>query len=224
MALTYKNLQDRCLTYGYGEADRTNFQTWLNEAYEEIVRAFKWPWLQATTTVTTVAGTQTVALPSSPPVLFFGRLKPSSSSSLKEPRYLNEMDFREYMPHREYTDTAAAYRGMPDYYSIFAGNINFYPVPDAVYTYSLRYWKGITTLPSADGDTYLCPDAYLDNVVIGALARAAMRENDMGKYQVYMAQWTANLGQMMRNAKAEQGETARRAAMPDHYVGLYDRE
>jgi hypothetical protein len=224
MATTYKQLQDRVLTYGYGEVDRANVKTWLNETYEDLVRSFKWPWLQATQTITTVAGTQTVALPASPPILFFGRLKPTSSSALKEPKFLSEMDFRDYMPHREFTDTTSAYRGQPKYYSIFAGNINFYPVPDAVYTYSLRYWKGIATLPTADSDTYLCPDPYLDNLVVGALARAAMRENDMGKYQVYTAQYVANIAQMMRNAKAEQGETPRRASLASTYAGVYDRE
>lgn len=222
MALTYKNLQDRCLTYGYGEVDRANIKTWLNEAYENLVHQYRWPFLQATASIVTVAGTQTVALPTSPPVLFFGRLKPGASTTTTEPRYLSEMDFREYMPHREYTDTGDV--GEPEHYSIFAGNINFYPVPDQVYTYSLRYWKGITTLPTADGDTYLIPDQYLDNLVVYALSRAAMRENDYGKYQVLMAQYTSNVGQMMRNAKLEQGETPRRAPMPGHYGGAYDRE
>lgn len=222
MALTYKNLQDRCLTYGYGEVDRANFRTWLNEAYEELVRSYKWPFLEATASITTVAGSPTVSVPTSPPVLFFGRLKPNSVTTLTEPRYLSELDFREYMPHREYTDTADV--GEPEYYSVFGGVFNFYPVPDAVYTYSMRYWKGITTLPGSDSDTYLIPDAYLDNLVLGALARAAMRENDMGKYQIFMTQYTANVQQMMRNYKAQQQETARRAPMPTHYGGAYDRE
>ena len=224
MATTYKQLQDRVLTYGYGEVDRANVKSWLNEAYEDIVRSYRWPWLQATQTITTVAGTQTVALPATPPILFFGRLKPTSSSALLEPKFLSEMDFREYMPNRKFTSTVATDRGVPTYYSIFAGNLNFYPVPDAVYTFSLRYWKGITTLPSADGDTYLCPDPYLDALVINALSRAAMRENDMAKYQVYVAQYTAHVAQMMRNTKSEQGETPKRAAMPNTYAGRYDRE
>lgn len=223
MPLTYKQLQDRVLTYGYGEVDRDNVKTWLNEAYEALVSSYKWPWLQAIVSVATTAGTQTVALPTSPPVQFFGRLKPTASG-VDEPKFLSEMDFREYMPHREFTSTVAAERGQPKYYSIFAGNLNFYPVPDAVYTYSMRYWKGLTTLPTADADTYLCPDAYLDNLIIHTLARAAMRENDMGKYQVFMAQYTANVAQMVRNVKAEQGETPKRAAMPATYAGLYDRE
>jgi hypothetical protein len=220
--LTYKNLQDRCLTYGYGEVDRNNVKTWLNEAYEDLIRQHKWPFLEAVAAITTVAGTQTVALPTSPPVLFFGRLKPNSAVTTTEPRYLSEMDFREYMPHREYTDPGD--QGEPECYSIFAGNLNFYPIPDQVYTYSLRYWKGIGTLPTADGDTYLIPDAYLDNLVIHALARAAMRENDMGKYQIYMTQYTANVQQMLRNVKAYQQETSRRVPMPAHYGGAYDRE
>lgn len=220
MALTYKNLQDRCLTYGYGEVDRTNLKTWLNEAYEDLVRQHKWPFLEATATITTVAGTQTVAVPTSPPVLFFGRLKPTVE--IDEPRFLSEMDFREYMPHREYTD--ANDRGVPEMYSIFAGNFNFYPVPDAVYTYSMRYWKGVGTLPSGDSDTYLIPDMYLDILVLGALSRAAMRENDMGKYQVYMTQHTVNVQQMLRNYKSQQQETPRRAPLPAHYAGAYDRE
>lgn len=221
MALTYLNLQDRCLTYGYGEVDRNNFKSWLNEAYEDLIRQYRWPFLQATATITCSPGTQTVAVPTSPPVLFFGRLKPTYDG-IDEPRFLSEMDFREYMPHREYTNTSD--RGEPEYYSIFAGNINFYPVPDVAYTYSLRYWKGITTMPSANSDTYLIPDVYLDNLVLFALARCAMRENDMGKYQVYMTQYAANVQQMIRNYKAEQGETPKRAAMPAHYSGLYDRE
>jgi hypothetical protein len=223
VALTYKNLQDRCLTYGYGEVDRANFKTWLNEAYEEIVRSYKWSWAEATYSLSTVAGTQTVSLASvTHPIVFFGRLKPASSTTLYAPRYLSEMDFREYMPNREYTDTAD--RGTPEAYSIFAGNLHFYPVPDAVYTYSLRYWRGVGTLPSADGDTYLFPDHYADVIVLMALARAAMRENDMGKYQIYSAQVTAQIAQMTRNEKARQQETSKRAAMPGNYGGAYDRE
>jgi hypothetical protein len=219
MPLTYKNLQDRCLTYGYGEVDRNNFKTWLNEGYEDLVRQYKWPFLQATASIATVAGTSTVAIPTSPPVLFFGRLKPANDDT-PALRYLNEMDFREYMPNREYDSGT----GEPEYYSLFAGSMHFYPTPAAVYTYSLRYWRGLSTLPSADGDTYLIPDAYLDALVVFALSRAAMRETDMGKYQVYVAQYQALLAQMMRNYKAEQQETVRRVAMPNTYGGAYDRE
>ena len=111
---------------------------------------------------------------------------------------------------------------MPRWYSVFGGKLNFYPVPDAVYNYTMQYWRGIGTMPSADSDVYLMDDDDTPILTLGALTRLGLRENNMWKYNIAQDKFVQALAQMLRNAKVEQSQTIRRAPMNYQYSGVYD--
>jgi hypothetical protein len=214
--VSYLDLQDRCLTYGYGEVDRNNFKVWINQSYMEVVGSWRWSWLEASTTLATVAGTQTYAVPTD--MLTFGKLVPDDTAA-PFPEYTDQFDFRRYMS----VNDAALDEGIPTHFTLANDLFVFYPVPDAVYNYLVLYWAEPPPL-SADIDLTYLSDSDVDIIVLGALARAAQRENDMGRYQVYATQFTAQLAQMVRTEKLSQAQTIRRAALPASYGGLYDTD
>lgn len=217
-SVTFATLKSRCLSYGYGTVDENNFGVWLNQTYNEVAGSFKWSWLEKNTSISTTANQAFTALPSD--LQWFGRLAPNSGTdNWYVPEFVDEMDFRKYIPTKHYSSE----RAEPRYYTIFADQLNWSPVPDAVYTYRLAYWRTPTPLANAN-DVTLIPDVDVDVLVVGALQRAAMRENDMGKYQVYAAQFQANVAQMMRNEKSRQQQKIDRVPLPDHYQGVYDAD
>lgn len=214
--VTFTQLKDRAKAYGYGSVDDSMIGVFLNQTYMEVAGSFKWGWLEKTSTITASAGVASTALPSD--LQWFGRLQ-SQATGVKTPAWLDAMDYRSHAESRRYSTEQAA----PRYFTLFEGSINWLPTPDASYTYRLYYWKAPTALSGAS-DTTLIPDVDVDVLVLGALQRWAMRENDMAKYQVYGAQFQASIAQMMRNEKAQQKQTIRRVPMPDHYLGIYDRD
>jgi len=214
--VTLDTLKTRVKAYGYGTVDDSMIEVFLNQAYSEVAGSFKWSWLEKSGTVVTATGAPYTLLPAD--LQWFGRLD-SRSDGVPAPMYVDEMDFRDYMPNREFTTGT----GKPRHFSTFEGRFNWYPTPDAVYTYGIYYWRSITPL-SSGSPTSLISDGDVDVLVLGALQRWAMRENDMAKMQTYGAQFEASVAQMMRNEKARQQQTIRRVKMPDHYHGLYDTD
>lgn len=215
--LTFLELQDRVLSFGYGEVDRARVKMWINMAYSDIMSRRRWRWAQATQSVVTVAGTATVALSAlSDPPQFFGRLAPVTASA-REPVYLDAMQFNDNVSRRPPITS----RGLPDTYTIFGDTITFYPTPDAAYTYTLHYWKGATDL-SADGDKPIIPRQWRTVLVYGALRYAAERDrndNSLARRTAEYEKWIAN---MIGADNLSQSETGARSEMPGGYYGLFD--
>lgn len=214
--VTLGTLLSRCLSYGYGNVDENQFKIWLNQAYFEVAGTFKWDWTQSIGTVNTVVGLGTSPIPSN--LAFFGRL--GTTDGQRPPEFMDAMDFREYLPTKDYYGN---YQGRPKYFSIFAGNMNWTPIPDAIYSYNLYYWRAPSELVNTS-DVSLIPDADVDVLVLGALRNAAMRENDLSKVNVYTTQFQSALSQMMRNQKARQQQKVSRVPMPESYGGTYDND
>lgn len=211
----FDEFKTRVKSYGYGTADETIIGIWLNQSYNDLAMRWKWPWLEKTTTITTAAGSPTTALPAD--FMHWGRLRAGADNYV--PEYVDAMDMRDYHPAKKYTTE----QGVPRYYSLFSELINWYPTPDAVYTYSLDYWKTPTEM-SAGTDVTDVPDEYADVLVLMAVQRASIREQDFTKQQYMATQAEAQIQQMIRNAKSRQKQEAARAAMPGYYGGAYDTD
>lgn len=220
--LTFKNLQDRCLDYGYGEVDRNRFKTWLNEAQMDIMTRRRWSWAGATQTITTSANTQNYTTLTDTAVIYWGRLKPTVSS-IPEPRYIDNMTLADdWTRHaQDATDT-----GMPQAYTIWGSptttwTLTFFPIPDNVYTYTLYYYRGIVDL-SGDSDISIIPSQWRMVLVKGALVAAAERDRD----QQAIARRTADYENMIRRMEGADPltdrESERKARMPRHYHNMYD--
>lgn len=209
--MTFKQMQDAVMAAGgYGEAERTLIKSWLNQTRNDVVTRFPWSWLEKSTAITTVAGTATVALPSD--LLLFGRLKRADDNAPRL-KFVDDMDPR-YVAATRQVNTE---RGTPMYYTIREGALEFMPVPDAAYNYTLKYWKTLTTDMSADADLSGLPLADDQVLVDGALYRGALYSRNVGLAQFHQDQYEGKLGQMMRNEALRQRETPRRAALPDFY-------
>lgn len=215
--LDFQNLQDRVLSFGYGEIDRANVKTWINMAYSDVMSRRRWSWAQATQSVVTVAGTSTVALSAlSDPPQFFGRLAPVTTTA-REPKYIPPMQFNDSVLRRPPSTT----RSTPDYYTIFADTVTFYPVPDAAYTYTLHYWKGATDL-SANGDKPIIPRQWRSVLVHGALRYAAERDRNNDSLARRTAEYERWIENMIGADNLQQSETGLKAEMPNGYYGLFD--
>src|SRR5262245_58087270 len=127
MALSFVNLQDRTMALGnYGEADRTNIKTFINVAYFDVAKRRRWNWLQASTSITTSAGTPTVAVPTTVQAHAFGRLRPTDVNT-DEPDFLEDYaDFDRRT--RESLDTLSTSQS-PSCVSILNNSFYFYPTP-----------------------------------------------------------------------------------------------
>jgi hypothetical protein len=129
------------------------------------------------TTLSTVAGTATVALPSD----FWEprALKISSSDPVAHLVYMTPDELDTEWPF-------AGDRGQPVNFTIQGTNLRLAPVPDAVYTLTLLYQQGITALSASNTTNWLLtryPDLYL----FGSLALADAYIGDDER----IAGWTA---------------------------------
>jgi hypothetical protein len=216
--LTFKNLQDRVLSFGYGETARTNVKEWINMAYSDVMSRRRWSWSQDTQTVVTVAGTPTVTLASlTDPPLFWGRLYPTTSN-LREPTYLDPMRYNDGLTRQSPSLT----RGIPEYYTIFDQTVTFYPTPNGVYTFTLYYWKGAAEMVN-DADQPLIPAQWRNVLVYGALRFAAERDRNDNSLARRTAEYEKNIAHMIGAENLLQAETGLRVEMPEYYYGRYDR-
>jgi hypothetical protein len=217
-SLTFVQLQDRVLNYGYGEVDRTRVKSWINQAYDDVISRRRWSWLEATETVTTVANQQTLTLSGiTDPPLYWGRLRPNAVG-VREPVYLDPMRYTDGVTRRA---TGATDKGQPSVYTFFGDTITFWPIPDAAYGYTLYYWKGTTELVN-DADVPLVPAQWRHVLVMGALRYAAERDRNDASLMRRTAEYEKNIANMLGSEYMRQAETGLTAEMPNNYYGEFD--
>lgn len=122
----------------------------VNDAVHFIETDHDWPWLDASATITTAAGTSTYAFPAD-----YRRtrsiLAPSGGQLVPMPRYaIDELDDR--------WPTSGA-RGRPAGWGVDGEQIVLRPVPNAALTLTHRYVKAEPDL-AVDADTPLMPSAF----------------------------------------------------------------
>lgn len=213
-------LQNRVLSFGYGEVDRSNATLWLNMAQSDIMTVRRWSWSTNTESVVTVPNTQTVTISSLADVpLYWGRLQPTDPT-VAEPRFIDPMTYDDDWTRHAISSTTT---GQPRAYTIWNGVITFYPIPDVAYTYTLWYWKAAVDL-SGGTDTPPIPAQWENILVLGALVHAAERDRDQAAYVRRTNDYNRMLARMIASENELQAETPQRARMPLHYRGQYDRQ
>lgn len=218
--MTFEQLQERVMAFGYGEADRNWIKTWLNMAYADVAIRRRWSWLERTATLTTTPGTQTVSVPEPEGALvtYWGRLKPQGAAT-PPVSFIGEMTDDEGAGPRGHYDLTNP--GAPREYSLWGGGVVFYPVPDRAYSYSLRYW----TLPAElenTTDVPLIPEGFHNLLVLGALMYAADRDHNPALYQQRQAAYEAQIDRLMATERLRQAESPTKVPMPSHYGGVFD--
>lgn len=135
----------------------------VNEALQVVTAEEDWPWLQAATTFSTVAGTQGYSPPDD-----WARTKGLiiDGNTALEWRSLAEV--------REIPTTAT---DTPQFFTVFAEEILLAPVPADAYTVKHDYFVSETVL-DADTDTPLMPSQFHFAVVAKAVELGHLRQRD----------------------------------------------
>lgn len=212
VAPTFKDLQDSFLEYGYGEVDRTRAKNWINDKYFQLCALRRWHWLEDEAAVATVASTATTALTTS--VMSVARLRPTAATGGFDPEYVEFHESWAYGP----THHTSSAEGKPKKFSLFENAIHWFPVPDAVYNYTLYYWARPTAM-SGDNDYCLVPPEHRNILVKGALIEAARRDQSSQKYDWATMEYEDHLQQMKMQDTLRQKSGSRRVVTRNHYYG-----
>jgi hypothetical protein len=140
----------------------------------------------ANTTLSTVSGTQTVALPSDfleAENLTLSNTSPVGALSVVTPEYID----RKYPPSANYT-------GQPAVYTIVGDSLVLGPTPDGVYTLSLDYYQRFTALSTASTNWLLTnhPAVYLNACLVEGSAYLM----DADKAKAYEARYQAAISDL----------------------------
>lgn len=133
----------------------------INDGMASLSEERDWPWLEATTTISLVAGTTSYPLPSNAT-----RLHLLSVGG-------HELDFVQYRDLLRYHNV----QGAPVRYSVVGGNVIVSPEPVAAETLDVYYQRSENVLVSGS-DTVLCPDRYASIATTYAALYAAIRVRD----------------------------------------------
>lgn len=135
------------------------------------------------TSIPTVAGTQTITLPSD-----FLEIENIGISNSSPPRTLHVVT-PELMDERY---PAAYFTGVPAVYALLGDTIQLGPTPDAVYAVSLDYYQRFAGL-AADADTNWLLTNYPAIYLFGALAEAAVYTLDDDRLKLFEARYEAEV-------------------------------
>jgi hypothetical protein len=183
---TFSQLYTEVLDHGFDATSYTSrVKTWLNEAQAIIARRLQIRELEVQSTVATVAGTATVALPSG-----FIRM-----NGIVDTDYPRKLIFNEDPDVLLAFNEGGDFTDRPDSYSLTEDGILLSPTPDAVYTLTLDYWSRPTDL-SADGDVSALPADYHFVMLSYALSRAYRSEDDAAMSQFFMQEFQRDLALM----------------------------
>jgi len=171
------------------DVSNANLDIMLNAGLNQLSLAWNWPFLQATATLSTVADTQTIAVP----------------ADFRKAYLLYETDTRVRLKEVTFEQAISTWGGDPpagdEARWFYFWNNTFYLIPIPATTesaeYTLFYQKAITEL-SADGDTpefvsefHLLPTQY-------AIARVWEHEEDFPKATEADTQFREQVEQMAR--------------------------
>lgn len=169
---SYRDIQDNILSM-LGKSDsttRNRVKEWINMGQDDFVLRELWPFRETTGTLSTVAGTQEYDLSTNftdldEQNIISVAIQDSNHAKLQ---YVPFNQLRESYPDLDYDGAS-----VPLYYYIKANQIGFWPVPSAVYSIAIDYYKVPTAL-SSDSDTSIIPTQYRQALNAFALSK----END----------------------------------------------
>lgn len=159
-----------------GTTEDTNILRFMNLIQWEIYNLnFRWRCLEAYPTVSTVASTAYVAVPTTLGMVYDVRLSPTTAAPYGKISYVDPHKFQELIP-----TGATPVLGKPEYYTWWSGRFYFQPVPDAVYVLTVYgYNKPIgmkvyntgtaghsgTTVTGIGSSTYFSNNANVDTTM-----------------------------------------------------------
>lgn len=140
---------------------------WLNEGVKKVYRRSNMRVGQTTSTINTVAGTNSYSLPSD-----FNSFISLRNTSITPNEELDELSASDFDAN---TDSSV---GTPYLFSVYGSTLYIYPTPQSAGTLVLRYWK-LPTDMTTDNDEVPLPDDYENVIVEYALKKCYAAEGDI---------------------------------------------
>ena len=165
----------------------TELLVYLNNAYNEIAAAYRWPWLETSANITVVAGTQAYAQPAD----YLRTIAiVDASEKRKLERISSDLALEEWGGDFDQSDPAA-------YYFMYGTNINLVPIPSANGTNAyIHYYIKQPTLLSTGTDTPEWTDEFHHILADHASAEVWKREEDLQKSDSYRTSFLQGLARM----------------------------
>lgn len=189
-------------------ATPAQIQNWIALTEAEFNRKLRIPELEATTTLTLVAGTGYTALPAS-----FKRISMLIFNS--EPWSIDQATRQEVLK-----ETVNAQNAQPRKFVEWAKQLWWGPVPDSDYTMTLDYYVGVTPLDPAINPTSGVLLAFPDLYLYGALKQAQMQLVDLTKGQLWTANYNAIMDDVELAAQKEKMSSSLRMRPPRGPIGV----
>jgi len=162
----------------------------------DILRDADWPFLRDDTTLTLTSGQNTYALPAG-----VGETSIASVVVLS-----NDTNRRQLRPRSRYsTDDSPGplTNGYPLEYSVWRGNVQFFPVPEASETVSIRYFIDPVELVN-NTDLPIFDAKFHTVIAYGAAVRVLFREgDDTERRAFYNQQFVRGVEQMKEDYLSE---------------------
>lgn len=156
-----------------GQWTDTEITEWINNANQDLTELAEIE--SAAATITTVASTESYALPSDFLRVRRAEIQDNAASTLWAPLYMGSIDIR--LPNT--ISGAITGRGRPSSYFLYAGLLYLVPIPDAVYNINLFYYRRAPDLVNS-GDTPIIDQRFHKLLRYWAVARAKQKIDDPG--------------------------------------------
>jgi hypothetical protein len=178
-----------------GQWSDTEISNWLNEANQDLTEAAEIE--SPAANIVTVASTESYALPADFLRLRRVEIQDTAASTLWAP--LVQMTIDQRLPNT--ISGAITGRGRPSGYFLYAGQIYLIPIPDAVYTLNVFYYRRAPDL-LISGDLPIIDQRFHFILEFYAEARAKQKIDDPG-YVTYDARYAASRASMLAKLTEE---------------------
>lgn len=199
---TVNQLLDQLQARGYGfDLDTVQIQL-LESAYNRILNARRWTFLDATETVQLPAGQSNIDL---------------AIDLTGDVRFLDAVRFDDYddprfLPYQQFMhDSQDGSTGVPRLWTVRNGEVLFHPTPTVTLDVSIDYNErpdALSSLTPAVDDIAL-PDPYDELVVLGAIKEMAFRERDWDARAAAQQDYNVLLGECLAEHGLEQRQNSK---------------
>lgn len=187
------DLQARCRTRfrdpNQNIVTDAEWTSYLNDAYRAVIAASPfWPFLEVVSCAALVvsAGTRGIALPTD--VTRVTAVRNATDNIPMVPLSGTTEHIR--------IDPEQSTTGVPEFYRIYAGRIEVWPIPNSDTTLHVEYPAPPAMLSGAS-DEPVFPEQYHNLLVEGALYRAYVDDGNLEQASVHEAQYAGILGAML---------------------------
>lgn len=167
-------VQQRVRDTGYSSSEINNY---INDTQNDVFNEYRLPFMQTSQNYTLAVNTSDITNGSGLPSNFVQAIDIFLTTTGRE-KVLEYIDFAELDKlYADLDDTTANPANVPNYWYKIDDTIRVFPVPNAAYTLTMRYYKKPTIL-SANADVPEIPSQFEEVLVVGAAYRVMQAKDN----------------------------------------------